>query len=128
MTDNRSPAQVWDDTVRAVEAFMEQQRREQEAFEASPEQVARRAAIRERRSAGARRGWDKRRAAAQAREEEERRLDELEDAARASGPRCEAWDAPGPPYPVEVLCSLPAGHTGRPHENVLHGHTWEEDE
>ncbi|MEU6712975.1 hypothetical protein ABZ897_15955 [Nonomuraea sp. NPDC046802] len=128
MSDARSPDQVWADTVRAVEAFFEQQRREREAFEASPAQVAARAAIRERRSAGARRGWDKRRAAAHAHEEEQCRLDELEKAARQGGPTCEAWDSPGPPYPSEVLCSLPAEHAGSPHENVLYGHTWEEDE
>ncbi|WP_433513839.1 hypothetical protein ACQP2T_61545 [Nonomuraea sp. CA-143628] len=128
MSDARHPDQVWADTVRSVEAFIEQQRREQEAFEASPEQVAKRAATRERRSASARRGWAKRRAAAHAREQEQRRIDELEEAARQGGPACEAWDSPGPPYPAEVLCSLPAGHTGQPHESVLHGHTWEEDE
>ncbi|MGW0486232.1 hypothetical protein [Nonomuraea sp. NPDC003214] len=116
--------------VQAAEAFVEQQHKEREEFLASPEQVAQRAATKERRSAGARRGWEKRRAAAQARQAEERRLDDIaerEIAARQGGPACEAWDSPGPPYPDEIPCSLPAGH-GPSHENVTYGLTWDEDQ
>ncbi|MFG1706490.1 hypothetical protein ACFLIM_25175 [Nonomuraea sp. M3C6] len=117
------PGDMMAGIIRAVEAFSEQQRQEREAHLASPEQVAKRAATRERRSASAKRAWAKYRAEAQAAEDLQRDLEDQEESARQGGPSCEAWDSPGPPYPGEIICSLSAGHPERTHENVRYGLT-----